>query len=140
MAYSAEKYNTCQVPCEPAVIGPIRVTRSTGDLEYPVKIPWKHCRLVYAYAMCTTVVATADFEIDIELNAAGGTEMMSITLPTAASAVGGVAEATVTTPAACENLDRDDTDRQKINIEVNLHASAAAAADVWMFFESANIS
>ena len=135
MAYTSLYSPSVAVPIEPAVIGPIRVTRTTANVDLPVQIPWKNCKLVYAYAVTTTVVATADFKIDLELDAASGTEMMTMTLATASSAVGDLAEATFTDASACERLDRDAADRDRINIEVNLHATGAAAADVWMFFE-----
>lgn len=135
MAYTATKHDQYRIPCEPAVIGPIRVTRTTGDLNIPVRIPWKNCRLAYAYAVTTTVVATENFTIDFELAEAAGTAMGTVVALTASSAIGDIAEATLV-PAACGNLNRDDSARRVINLEVNTHTSAAAAADIYLYFES----
>jgi hypothetical protein len=134
MVYTASKTNSLPVPTEPGVLS-IRATRTTAELNMPVFVPWKNCKLVYAYAITSTVVATADLELDLELNAASGTEIMTITVPTASSAVGDITEATFTDATAGENLDRDDTARDAVNIEIGAHASGAGAADVFMYFE-----
>lgn len=138
MTYSASYSPSMPIPMEPMVLGPVLVTRTTAELNVSVYVPWKNCKLAYAYAVTTTVVGTANFEIDLELNAASGTEIMSITLPTASSAVGDIAEATFSNASAGYNLDRDNADRDAINIEIGAHESGAAAAMVFMYFEPMN--
>lgn len=140
MTYTAQKYNTQRAPCEPAVLGPIRVgPRSSSNTDIAVYIPWKHCRLVYAYAMIAVIPTTADQVIDIELNAKSGTVMGSITITESGSAVGDVVDA-VLVPEACNNLDRDDTTKQMINLEIVAHTSGVGTADVYLYFESENMA
>ena len=134
MAYTSNYQPSMSIPVEPAVLGPIRLARAAGDLNVPVKVPWKNCKLVYAYVVTTTVVATADFEVDLELDAASGTEMMSITVANSGSAVGTVTEATLSNQEACEWLDRDNADRDTINIEAEASAGAGVL-DLYMYFE-----
>ncbi len=111
------------------------VNNSAGSTNYLLDIPWKGCKLVAAYTVVTTLIDTvAAMEIDIELNAASGTEMMSIQVA-AASAVGTQDYASVSSAAACNKLDRDDADRDKVNIEVDGSTTGTGAATVHMFFE-----
>ena len=140
-----KKQNSMYVPVEPAVIGPIRVTRDTADTNFPVHIPWKNCRLTYAYAATTTIVATADMTIDLLLDSASGTNIGTITIATSGSGIAvidelGTAAIPFTTPAAAQNLDRDSTDRDFIYVQCKLHASGAGAADVWLYFEQQGIA
>jgi hypothetical protein len=74
-------------------------------------------------------------EIDLELNAASGTEMMSITVA-ASAAVGDIDEATVSTPSACANLSRENADRDVVNIEVDGSTTGTGGVMLHMFFES----
>lgn len=135
MAYTPNIQRNIKLPVEPAQIGPVRVTRATADVDLCVKIPWENCRLVYAYANTTMVVATANMAITLELDAAGGTSMATITLPTASSAIGDTAEWVVVSAAACKNLGRQDTSRDAINITVTGSDTHEGAADVYMWFE-----
>ena len=77
-------------------------------------------------------------ELDIELNAAAGTEMMTLQV-SAGTSVGVQDYATVTSAAACNKLDRDDSARDKVNIEVDGSASAVGAVMLTMMFEPANL-
>jgi len=137
MVYTSRKSNSLPVPTEPGVLM-LNVARTTAELNYPIYIPWKNCRLVYAYAITTVVVGTADMEIDIELDAAGGTEIMTITVATASSAIGDITEATFTDESAGQSLDRDDSARDAVVLEVGLDATGAGAATVVMYFEIDN--
>lgn len=134
MSYTAGTENTMSIPIEPAVLS-CYVPNSAAETNIVVNIPWKECRLAYAYAVCLTAVDTAGaMEIDLELNAASGTEMMSISMA-AAAAAGDQAEGTITTPAACKSLDRTDGDRDAICIEVDGSAGATGAVMLYMYFE-----
>ena len=73
-------------------------------------------------------------EIDLELNAAGGTEIMTITVAQNA-AIGDVDEASYTTESASENLDRTDTAKDAINIEIAGSASTTWQGMLYMYFE-----
>lgn len=134
MAYTPTKPDSIPVPVEPMVLGPIRVGRAAGELNYPIYIPWQRVKLVYAYALTTTAVATADFECDLELNAASGTEMMTCTVGQSGSAIGDIDEFTVSSAAACRNLGRHDTDRDMVVIEAEA-SNNAGALDIFMYFE-----
>ena len=138
MTYSAKLGNTMPIPVEPAVLS-VYVANSAAETNMPVYIPWKNCRLVYAYTVVVgaAIDATGAMEIDLELNAAGGTEMMSIQVA-ASSAVGTIDEASVSNASACKNLSRDDASRDAINVEVDGSASAAGAVMLYMYFESEN--
>lgn len=135
MTYTATKYNSLPCPSEPSVLS-VYFSNSAAETNIPVYVPWKNCRLVYAIAYVATVIDnTANLEIDLELNAAGGTEMMSITV-TKNSAVGASFEATTSSAAACKALDRDDSNRDAVNIEIDGSSTGTGALNLVMYFES----
>ena len=134
MTYTANLSNSMPIPCEPGVLS-VYVPNTAAETNILVYVPWKQCRLAYAYTVCVTAIdATGAMEIDLELNAAAGTEMMTISVA-ASSAVGDIDEATVSTATACVDLDRDDSARDAINIEVDGSAAAAGAVMLFMYFE-----
>ena len=123
------------IPVEPAVLAVHLVAPSNATGDVLVYIPWDSCRLVYAYTVTTVAEANvAAVEIDLELNAASGTEIMSITVAQAA-AIGDIDEATVITAAAQENLGRKDTSRDAINIEIAGGTSTLWQGMLYMYFE-----
>jgi hypothetical protein len=107
---------------------------ATGDI--PVYVPWDSCKLVYAYTVTTVAEGNQGaVEIDLELDAASGSEIMSITVAQNA-AIGDLDEATTyTTEAASENLGRKDTSRDAVNIEITGAASTAWQGMLYMYFE-----
>ena len=113
------------------------VARSSANQDYPVPVPSKACRLIRAEAITTTVVATADMTIDLELNAAGGSAIGTITVATSGSAIGTIdtLEWADMTQANAKSLSLDDSARDYINLEVNSHATGAGGAMVHLFFE-----
>ncbi len=130
MAYTSKLENTMDIPVEPAVMAAY-VTADTTELLIP--IPWKNCKLVYCVA-CFDVAEASDVgTIDVELNAAGGGDMFSIAIA-ANQGSGTAVEGTIQTAADCENLDRANTGRDYVNLEV-----AGSAADytcnVYLYFE-----
>lgn len=136
MAYSRQKSAACPIPADPGIVATY-ITLTTAEINVPVKVPWDKVKLVYAYSvfMPSTVAGGAlgggDWEIDLELDAASGTELMSITI-TNAAAVGTVDEATFSSEADCDNL----MDTNTIIIESDGHASATSgAAMVYLYFE-----
>jgi hypothetical protein len=98
-----------------------------------VPIPWEDVRLVKIIASITEVVDAVTWELDFELDKAGGTEMMTMDI-TKSSAVGAVFEGTVATQAACENLSAKNLTRDAINIE-NTGTGKAGAANIYFIFE-----
>ena len=107
------------------------VTCAVTDTLIP--IPWEDVRLVKVIASITEAVAAITWELDFELNAAGGTEMMTMDI-TKSSAVGAIFEGTVATQAACENLSAKDLARDAINIE-NTGTGKTGAANIYFIFE-----
>ena len=134
MTYTASYSPSLPIPGEPAVLGPITCARAALETNIAVYVPWKNCKLVHAYAVTKVAVASANYEIDLELNAAAGTEIMTITVATSGSAIGTIAEATFSDATAGYDLDRDNADRDAINIEIGGNAGAGTV-DIFMYFE-----
>lgn len=135
MTYTATKTNTMPIPVEPAVLSIHLAALSTSTLDIPVYVPWDSCRLVHAYTVTTVAEGNVNaIEIDLELNAASGTEIMTITVAQNA-AVGDLDEATVTTAAAQLNLGRQDTSRDAINIELASAGASSWEGMLFMYFE-----
>ena len=113
------------------------VVRAAAARDYPVPVPTaRQCRLIRAEAITTTAVASADFLIDLELNAAGGSAIGTITIATSGSAVGTIdtLEWKDMTQANANGLSSADSARDYINLETSANA-AAGAAWVFLFFE-----
>jgi hypothetical protein len=109
------------------------LVNSTASTNVPVYVPWKRCKLVYAYTVVTEAIdATGAMEIDLELNAAGGTEFASISVA-GSSAVGDIDEATI---ASYPHFDRDDASYDAVNVEIDGSAAAAGSVMLYMYFES----
>jgi len=107
----------------------------SAEVNIPVPVPWENVRLVKAVAVVTEVVdGVANWEIDLELNAAGGTEMMTITI-TKSSAVGAIFEATTTTESACQGLTSKFATLDAIVIESDGSATPTGAANIFLYFE-----
>jgi hypothetical protein len=135
MTYTATKTDSIPIPVQPAWLS-CYVLNSASETNVPIYIPWRNCRLAHAYTVVVGVVdGDGAMEIDLELNAAAGTEMMTITVA-ASAAVGDIDEATVSTQSACENLSRDNADRDAVNIEVDGSTTGTGGVMLHMFFES----
>ena len=134
MVYTATRSEAMPLPVEPSVLS-VYVPNSAAETNIVVYVPWKRCKLSYAYTTVVTAIdATGDMEIDLELNAAGGTEMMTITVA-ASSAVGTLDEGTVSSQAACEDLSSDNASRDAVVVEVDGSAAAAGAVMLYLYFE-----
>ena len=131
MAYTSNMYNSMPIPVEPAVMG-VYITAATQELLIP--IPWKNCKLVHAVACFDVTASAATGDIDIELNAAGGGDMFNIAVGSEQGA-GTQVEGTIQTAANCINLDRDDANRDNINIEVS-GTVATYTCMVYLYFET----
>jgi len=122
------------IPVEPGVVSVV-VNNSASETNIPVYVPWRNCKLSYAYTVCTTAVDTAGaMEIDLELNAASGTEMMTISVA-ANSSVGDIDEATVSSAAACKNLSYDNASRDAVNVEVDGSSTGTGQVMLYLYFE-----
>jgi len=107
----------------------------SGAVDTLVPIPWENVRLVKIVGAVTEVIDNVgDWELDFELNAASGTEMMTMTV-TKNSAVGTVWEATVSTESACQNLSAAIAARDAINIESDGAATPTGAMNLYFYFE-----
>jgi len=123
----------CDVKCLTAHIRNI----TSAEVNIPVPIPWENVRLVKAIAVVTEVIDDVGaWAIDFELNAAGGTEMMSLDIAKSA-AVGTIYEATTTTESACQNLSAANASRDAVVIEADSAAAASylGAANIYLYFE-----
>ena len=123
------------IPVEPAVLSVHLVAPNTATGDVLVYVPWKECQLTHAYTVTTVAEGNVNaIEIDLELNAAGGTEAMTITVAQNAS-IGDIDEATVTTAAAQVNLGRHDTARDAVNIEIASAGATSWQGTLFMYFE-----
>jgi len=133
--FSRHHKKTSPLDCDVKVIhAHLRRVVSTED-NTMVPIPWEGVRLVRSVAIVTEAVNAVAWEIDLELNAAGGTEMMTMSVAKS-SAVGAIFEASVTTQSACERLSAKEGTRDAINIESNAAAGTpTGAVNIYMMFE-----
>lgn len=111
------------------------VVNSAAETNLIVPIPWENVRLVkWVGVVAEAIDATGGSEIDLELNAAAGTEMMTMTVAKSA-AVGTVYEGTVSNQPALERLSASDSTRDAMNIEVDGSAAAAGSLNMIFYFE-----
>jgi hypothetical protein len=136
MVYTPNRRETMPIPAEPAVIC-VHLKAPASEGNMPIYVPWKHCQLSFAYTVTTVAEGNdAAVEIDLELNTAGGTEMMSITVAQNA-AIGDIDEATVSNQAACEDLSSDDTARDAVNVEYSgTNTTGQWEGMLFMYFEA----
>lgn len=115
----------------------IVATRAAAETNISVPVPAKNCRLIHVEAITTTVVVTGNFVIDLELDTAGGSAIGTITALAASSAIGDIATLTWAnmTQANAKNLSYDNASRDRINLELNGTADAAAV-QLFLFFEA----
>ena len=136
MTYSPTRRETMPIPVEPAVLS-CYAANSSSETNTVVYVPWKNCKLAHAYSVVVSACSatSAVTNIDLELNAADGTEMMSIEVAAGTQAVGTIDEASITSQSACENLSSDNASRDAVNIEVDGPTDAGGAFMVYMYFE-----
>ena len=136
MAYKRGKEPLCSTPADPGWLW-THIPMTTGEINVPVRVPWNNVRLAYAYAVYTgsdeigTILDGGDWEVDFELDVAGGTELMSLTIASGA-AVGTVFEASMVDVDASSAL----SDQSTIIIESDGHGDGTVgAANVYMYLE-----
>ena len=131
MAYTYNKDKRCPLQCEPGVLS-IRIPNSAAEVNIPVYVPWKDVELMYAYTVCTTSIdATGHMEIDLEVNASGGTEIGTAQVA-ASSSPGDIDEFTIT---AGTRLDYADAGIDAINVEVDGSSTGTGAVQLYLYFE-----
>lgn len=131
MAYTSlrKAEQSCNLPVEPTIL-PCYLS-GTGDYVY--SIPWDNCKLTGAQ-MTTTTAGGADetIEVDIEITAAGGTEIATATVASGTTA--GTEDAFSFSSEATGNYLNDDA---KINFEVAGSTTWVGFAHV--YFERASV-
>jgi hypothetical protein len=135
MTYSKIRRKTMPIPVEPAVLG-VALVQVNGTVDVPVYIPWESCRLVYAYTVTTVAEGNdAAVGIDLELNAASGSAIGTITV-TQNAAVGDLHEIGTITEANAENLSALDSARDAINAEITGTVSGGTwQGMLYLYFE-----
>lgn len=135
MTYSKIRRKTMPIPVEPAVL-PVALVQVNGTVDVLVYVPWENCRLAYAYTVTTVAEGNdADVGIDLELNAASGSAIGTITVAQNA-AVGDIDEIASITEANAENLSATNSARDAINIEITGTVSGGTwEGMLYMYFE-----
>ena len=129
MAYERRKPSAYPGPVTPRIPS-IYIPNSAAETNIPVAVPWDNCQLTYAQTVVLSAIDnTGPMEIDLEIDAAGGTEIGSITVAQNES-VGAEDEVKITA-ADAEGL----SSNSKINIEVDGSAAAAGAVMLYLYFE-----
>jgi hypothetical protein len=117
------------------------VNNDTAETNTLIDVPWDNCRLVACYSVITTVLSSDSLGMitTLELNAASGTEMMTGT-QAASAAVGTQTYFTVTSAAACNDLNRNLAARDKICIEVGGSTTGTGQVMLHLYFEPISTS
>ena len=135
MTYSAGVQDTLPVPAEPAVLSVHILGPDTGTKDIPIYVPWKNCTLAYAYTVTTVTEGNVNnVGIDLELNAASGSAIGTITVAKNA-AVGDLDEIGTITRANARDLNRENTSRDAVNIEITSAGTTAWQGTLFMYFE-----
>lgn len=131
MAYTrrGSKEAATPVPADPGVIS-LKLVNSASETNLPIYVPWDGCRLAYCYAVVTTIIDTVgSMEIDLELDTAGGTELMTISV--AGATVGTEIEGTFTDEASGRHLSSSN----KIIAEIDGSTTGTGECDLYLYFE-----
>jgi hypothetical protein len=139
MVYKASNMPTVPIPAEPMILH--TMLNNADNANVIVYVPWKSCKLVFAYTVVTTAIDAGGCVLTLELNAAGGSAMYTITVAGSAP-VGAIDEGTKPASISYETwdanrgqLDRSNTSRDAINIDINGDASPAGTMWLTMYFE-----
>ena len=135
MVYTPTYYGTYPIPLEPAVLSCF-IQNTSAESNLAVYVPWEYCQMDYCYEvqLVANQAGSSSGTLDLELDAAAGTELYTMTIASSA-AVGTIVEGTLTTVAPTKNLGRHDTARDAVNIEV-ISSNAAGAMMLYMYFTS----
>jgi len=138
MAYTKVRRKTMPIPVEPAVLAVHLISPAGTTVDIPVYIPWESCKLTYAYTVTTVAEGNdAAVGIDLELDAASGTAIGTVTVAQNAS-VGDLDEIVfaATPSAAGENLSALISGRDQINLEVTGdNTTATWQGMLYLYFE-----
>jgi len=136
MTYTRIVEPTTRIPLEPSVISVDLTAATDGSAsDVAVYVPWKNCKLAYAYVVTTVAEGNKGaVGIDLELNAASGTAIGTITVAQNAS-VGDIDElSSFTYEYAGENLHSNVSDRDAINIEVDGENTTTWVGTLFLYF------
>jgi len=135
MTYTRIAPPTIDLPLEPAVLSIHLAALSAGTAtDTAVYIPWKNCKLAYAYTVTTTAEGDKGaVTCKLELDAAGGSEIGTVTIAKNA-AVGDIDEIVFATEAYGENLHSDVSNRDAINIETDGVSTTTWQGMLFMYF------
>ncbi|MHA2084995.1 MAG: hypothetical protein ACXABD_14650 [Candidatus Thorarchaeota archaeon] len=131
MAYTPKVLPIRPGPGHPGLIW-CYCNNSAAETNIALKVPWSNVELVYAYTYVTAAIdATGACEVDLELNAAGGTELASAQIAKSA-AVGTIDEFTFVSTARTPL-----SNKNSINVEIDGSAAAAGGFMLYLYFEPA---
>lgn len=132
MSVTQARRNTSPLPIEPSVLSAFV---DCDNSEILIDIPWVDCKLTGCTFCCSEpeTSTTNTGQIDLELNAAGGGDMFRVTVA-ASQAAGTQVDGVLQNADNCENLSRDDPNRDKINLEVTKGSSAGWNGMLYMYF------
>jgi hypothetical protein len=135
MTYTRIVTPTMDLPLEPAVLSVHLAALSAGtETNVLVYVPWKNCKLAYAYTVTTTPEADkGTVAVVLELNVADGTEIGAIEVGKNALA-GDLDEMAFTYEYAGENLHSDVSDRDAINISLDGTSTTTWRGTLFMYF------
>lgn len=136
MAYVRQNKRAIAAPgADPGVVSAY-IPITTAETNVGIPVPWDGCKLVHAETRYVSNNAAGALdggpcEIDLELDAAGGTEIMSIQIASGAT-VGTLDTASFSSYTAGTGLDSSNV----INVEVDGHASTTIGGfNIWLYFE-----
>ena len=132
--FTPDRKNSLFVPVEPTVLSQVvTCAAATAGLDFLVPVPWENCKVTHVESkVLSTLDTAADHTITLELDAAGGSTIATLTL-TAGDAIGSRDTATVDATYG-DNLSRSNGTRDAINI--NAVGGAASMVQVDMYFEA----
>lgn len=134
MAYTPTKVSNGPPCSEPGVIWAF-VNNSTSATDSALAIPWD-CRLVYAYGIVTTAVASGAMAVKLEQFAAGGTTLGTITF-SSGDGVGQVREITLASGKSAAEARNNLGTGTAINLEVDGGGAASkGGANIYLYFEA----
>jgi len=134
MAYAPTKHGTGWTGCaDPGVVW-IHLNNSSAATDGCVAVPWDS-KLVYAYGLVSTAVASGAMAVKLEQFKAGGTHLGTITFSSGDSV--GQAREVVLAPGQAADEARIFGRGELINIEVDgAGAASKGGANVWLYFEA----
>jgi len=133
MTVTANYRSSFKIPVEPSVLCCYLTVNST---EVLIPVPWKHCRLsgaTLSIGIANGAAATAT--VDLELDAPSGSIMCTVTVGNSQAAGSLLTGVMAATASYSENLDRNATARDHVNVAVTKGSSTNWTGMLYMYFE-----